>query len=129
MRLESAGLAGKLCKNAEPSQQLRLKVRSREGRGDSGGYCGLLMKVPPLGNHTQGQERLQRHDEDSDFSEPEMHAISSALEIENIEPEHEGHHASVGELEAGRPCVLAEPVHSSYLLCFLWWLKRASEKE
>lgn len=84
MRLESAGLAGELCKNAGPSQQLRLKIRSREGRGESGAYCGLLMKVPPLGNHTQEQERLQSHDEDSDFSEPEMHAISSALELENI---------------------------------------------
>lgn len=41
-----------------------------------------LIRVVSLGNQTQGRGRLERQLEDSNFFEPEMYAISSAVVLE-----------------------------------------------
>lgn len=52
MRSESTGLAGvQRCRTELPDRD----QRSDMGNGDSGAFCGLLMKVLSSGNHTQEQ--------------------------------------------------------------------------
>lgn len=88
---------------------LRLKVRSGEGRGGTGAFCGLLKKMLSLGN-TPERHGLGRHDEDPDSSEPEMRTTSSAVAPEPKKAARaraHRHHAFAGEPQAESPCRLA----------------------